>query len=808
MPPSHSIMTVGQGRFISDRDEHVIHVKAVDTDGDVTTHFLMLESDTPSVQPAVPTVVKISGDNQQGAINARLAQPIVIELRDEFSNPLTGEPVVFRVTAGEGRLSGRHSTQRAITDANGRVELFLTLGPNPGNNVVTVNAVSSSNYALVRFSASAISVPTVPISDGDYRKWHLPDGVIHRFGKGHVSGTDKTGVWPPDGHSLAISPDGQSLAVASGIGVWLYDVATFRELSLLPTKGKVYAMSFSRDGSTLAAGLDTGTIKLWNVASGTNIATLSEPPRRGAPGWINSVSFSPDGRLLASASTLDTINLWDLESGLHTATLAEGRQTGSYVRNSVLFSPNGSILASSAFSPDGASVNLWDVATRTQIAVLSHKQLVTSVAFSPDGRTLASGSVDETVNLWNLVTNQNIASLKHPSPVDSISFSPDGRTLVAGLRNGPIELWNLTARTKTSITGTDGGTSVLFSPDGSTLFFVVGEGHSVVMFDMATGTGNARYGHINVAHSTSFSPDGRALATAAKDGIVRLWDVNTGQEINRFLAATDESTAIFIVTFSPDGALLACGWGDSVILWDVATGGEFARFDNPIRYPTLTLEFSPDGRTLAEGRGDGIVVWGVATGARIATPVNQLGNAVVSYAPDGRTIASGSRDGMVRLWDASTLTQIAAANTPRGFRIWSISYSPDGTILATGIEDGTVLLWDVSTLTQIATIDAGFVVDSVDFSPDGTTLASGSWDRTVRLWDVKTRQNIATLEGHTGSVTSVEFSPDGKILASGSGSRSKDGTVLLWDVQSPQLQSPTLEIIAGNYQRGVPGNCA
>ena len=118
--------------FLSDRDEHVMHVQAVDTDGDVTIHGLILRSDTPSVQPAVQTVVKISGDNQQGAINARLAQPFVIELRDEFSNPLAGEPVIFRVTAGEGRLSGRHSTQRAITDANGRGRTIPDFGAKSG----------------------------------------------------------------------------------------------------------------------------------------------------------------------------------------------------------------------------------------------------------------------------------------------------------------------------------------------------------------------------------------------------------------------------------------------------------------------------------------------------------------------------------------------------------------------------------------------------------------------------------------------------------------------------------------------------
>ena len=355
----------GSEAYLSDRDKHVIGLEAVDIDGNVNHNVLVLEVDNPSEQPGVQKLVKISGDNQQGAINTQLALPFVVELRDEYGNPLTGEPVIYDITVGEGRLSGRNSFERATTDANGRIGRTLTLGPNPGINVVIVRSPRSSGSAPVQFSASAIGAAKVPISDGDYRTWHLPDSTIHRFGKGYLGRSDRI---------VEFSPDGQSLAVASSIGVWLYDVATFRELALLPSDGVVNAISFSRDGTTLASGSSAGKIKLWDVAKGEIIATLSGPPGAGALYIIGSVSISPDGRTLASASTLDTINLWDLETGFHVATLAEGRTRGFFVDNSVLFSPNGSILASSSFSPDGGSVNLWDVATRTQFAALSgHK---------------------------------------------------------------------------------------------------------------------------------------------------------------------------------------------------------------------------------------------------------------------------------------------------------------------------------------------------------------------------------------------------------------------------------------------------
>ena len=225
--------------------------------------------------PRPHTLVKISGDEQQGMSGSALANPLIVEVRDQYDNPLPDVKVTFRVTAGYGNLSGHSTVEHATTDANGRAEAILTLGPIPGTNTV---GVSLGLRGFATFNAVGVGTPDMP---SNYWTWHLPDSVIARLGKGSIE-------------SVAFLPDGQRLIVASEIGVWLYDVATSRELALLPTESRVGA--FSPHGTILAVLLDD-TVKLWDVTTGTNIATLE-----GHTDWVNSVAFSPDGTTLASGS--------------------------------------------------------------------------------------------------------------------------------------------------------------------------------------------------------------------------------------------------------------------------------------------------------------------------------------------------------------------------------------------------------------------------------------------------------------------------------------------------------------------------
>ena len=315
------------------------------------------------LQPRPRTLVKISGDDQQGAPGSTLANPHVVEVRDQYDNPLEGIEVAFSVTEGDGTLSGRFALEKATTDAGGRAQAILTLGSDPGTNTVEAMVLG---VELVEFSAVGAGTPSLPSMEGGPHTWHLPDGAISRLGKGRLSRGDR---------GLAFSPDGRLLAVASDAGTWLYDAMTSRPVALLPVGYQVMSVAFSPDGSRLAS-----ADLLWDVAAGTH--TPLEP--------YYSVAFSPDGTMLALGTYDSKIKLWDMEAGTTTATY-EGHRSTVY---SVAFSPDGTKLVSGSLD---FTVRLWDVATGTHATLEGHKDKVQSVAFSPDGRTLASGSDDHTV---------------------------------------------------------------------------------------------------------------------------------------------------------------------------------------------------------------------------------------------------------------------------------------------------------------------------------------------------------------------------------------------------------------------------
>jgi WD40 repeat protein len=411
-----------------------------------------------------------------------------------------------------------------------------------------------------------------------------------------------------------------------------------------------------------------------------------------------------------------------------------------------------------------------------------HSSLVNSAAFSPDGKTLASGNDDKTIKLWNVASGKEIRTLAgHTGSVYSVAFSPDGKTLASGSWDNTIKLWDAASGKEIrTLAGHTGWVySVAYSPDGKTL--ASGSNDTTIkLWDVASGNEiRTLAGHTDLINFVAFSPDGRCLATGSRDNAIKLWETASGKEIRTLAGHAD---SVRSVAFAPDGKTLASGSDDKTIkLWDAASGKEIKTLDGDTS-SVHSVAFSPDGKTLASGSADNTVkLWDVARGKELRTLTGHAGPVnSVAFSSDGKTLASGSEDKTVKLWDVAS-GKVIRTLAGHAVLVFSVAFSPDGKTLAIGNVDHTIRLWDLSSGREIKTLvgHADYIL-SLAFSPNGKTIASGSWDNTVKLWNVASGKEIRTLAGHIGFVDSVAFSPSGKSLVSGG----LDSSIILWDAAS------------------------
>ena len=657
---------------------------------------------------------------------------------------------------------------------------------------IWISTLISFTLSLFVFLPHTDAVDTTP-----WTQRHLPEGTKARLGKGSMS-------------EITYSPDGSLLAVGSSIGVWLYDADTGEELTLLRREtpgvvewkdkdgvygvkdrvlGRVVGMrtndvnsvAFSPDGNTIATGGHGGMLRLWDVNTKTEIATLiaANPTY-----WVNSVAFSPDGKTIATGSNDKTVRLWDVNTKTEIATL-----TGSDRVYSVAFSPDGNTIATGT---DG-TVRLWDVNTKTEIATITtgHKYNygIYSLAFSPDGNTIAtiistySERTEEfarAVQLWDVNTKTEITTLAENT--SSLAFSPDGNTIAT--YDGQLRLWDVNTKTEIATLGHESAFGLAFSPDGKTLVTRRRDG-TAQLWDVATLTPRTTLtGYISMVFSVAFSPDGKTLAIADSPNALRLWDVATLTPRATFTeyAGVEYAGSRDNFAFSPDGNTIATGIDGTVRLWDVNTKTEIATLTGPDW--VYSVAFSPDGNTIATGTDGTVRLWDVNTKTEIATLGHKSARSL-AFSPDGNTIAIANHDKTVRLWDVNTGTEIATlTGLNRGDS--SVAFSPDGNTIAT--YDGQLRLWDVNTDTNNIVIPGcagGFA-----FSPDGNTIAAGDAYGRVRLRNVDAAIPREVLIGHTSRIRSIAFSPDGRTMASGGW----DGTVLLWDVTPTEPEKITEDV--------------
>jgi WD40 repeat protein len=320
---------------------------------------------------------------------------------------------------------------------------------------------------------------------------------------------------------------------------------------------------------------------------------------------------------------------------------------------SLAFSPDGKTMATASF---GSIARLWDVSNGDEIHELSHHGQVISAAFSPDSRTVATASIEDNLSrLWDVSTGQELHKLLHDGPVYSVAFSPDGKTVATASYDNTSRLW-----------------------------------------DVSTGRELHKLPHDGPVYSVAFSPDGKTLATASYDNTSRLWDVSTGQELHKL----PHDGQVRSVAFSPDGKTVATGcWDNTACLWDVSTGQELHKL--------------PHNNTVES----------------------------VAFSPDGKTVATASYDNTACLWDVSSGQELHKLDHDDGafdvdYAVSSVAFRPDGRTVATACRDNTARLWDTSSGKELHRLYHEGPVKFVAFSPDGMKLATASCDDTARLWEL------------------------------------------------------------------------
>ncbi|MHC4439237.1 MAG: protein kinase domain-containing protein, partial [Planctomycetota bacterium] len=450
-------------------------------------------------------------------------------------------------------------------------------------------------------------------------------------------------------------------------------------------------------------------------------------------------------------------------------------------------------VASIAISPDGNriisgsgddTIKVWDAATGDEVMTLrGHKYGVNSVAFSPDGKRIVSGSDDKTIKIWDAATGTELRTLHgHGRRINVVAFSPGGKRIFSGSADNTIKVWD--AATGAELMTLRGHklrvSSVVFSPDGKRIASSSAD-HTIRIWDAATGTElmilrGHDYRGAGSIHSLAFSPDGKRIISSSSDSTIKVWDLATGAEL---MTLRGHGNSVASIAFSPDGKRIISGSDDNTIkVWDSATGAELMSLRGHGNSVT-SIAISPDAKRMISGSYDGTIkVWDAAIRAEAVTLSHY--NCVVSlaFSPDSkRIISSGSNDNTIKVWDAVTGAELMSL---RGHRNWvdSVAFSPDGKQIVSGGGDKMVKVWDAATGKELMTLPGHRnTVCSVAFSPDSRRIISGSEDRTIKVWDSVTGDKPMTLRWHKGCVKSVAFGPDGKRIVSGS----DDKTIKIWD---------------------------
>jgi WD40 repeat protein/Flp pilus assembly protein TadD len=453
--------------------------------------------------------------------------------------------------------------------------------------------------------------------------------------------------------------------------------------------------------------------------------------------------------------------------------------------NGIAFSPNGRYIATASAD---ATAKLWDATSGSDLVTFyGHTDEVSSVAFSPDGKRIATGGDDGTARVWDAESGKALRTLSgHLDSIKAVVFSPDGRRIATASTDGTARVWDgQTGRELSVLAGHfDEVTDIAFDPCGVYLATTSADRQVKVWYVSSGYEALTLYGHGAAVQTIAFNPRGTRAASGDSRGWIKVWDIASGKEVAGFRAFIN---AVYDLAFSPDGTQIATVGLDGAKVCNASSGQEVFRL-----YPSATapgilrtiagVAFSPDGKQIATAGWDRMArVWTTTSEEEMVTLMgHRAGLNDIVFSPDGRYVAAADDDGAVRLWGVPAGNEIPTL-IGHSQRVEGLAYDPDGRLLATASVDGTARLWDIASGERIHTFSGHRgAVEDVAFSPEGTRIATASKDGTAKVWDTVSGNEIRTFRGHKDEVFGVTFSPDGKLLATAS----KDGTAKVWDSAS------------------------
>ena len=605
-------------------------------------------------------------------------------------------------------------------------------------------------YVLVVACLLSMSLFLPNIFAQNFTELYLPPSAKARFGKGWI-------------HDIEFSPYSDQLAVATTIGVWIYDSRTGEEQALFSgIMGGANAVSYSPSGLIIAAAHSDWTIRLWDVST----SNLTSPSTlRGHTAEIHAVEYSPDGKRIASGSADKTIRIWDPHATTDSKKLIAILPYRDSVR-SIAFSPDSRMLAGG--SDDGV-IQVWNADTGDRIYEFKeHTDSVQAVHFSRNRTELVSASLDRTAILWSLVGDGGKLHppIQHNAPVYAVKFSPDGNSFATGTADKLIRLWD-TNTAKHNLT-------------------LIGHKDSVPDFD--------------------FSPDDSTLASGSPDGTIRLWDRISELTTIKIQGHTGGVKAL---AYTEDNRIRACGVGfdGKLRLWDAGTSSELSILRKHIGL-TKAVTFSKDGKIVASGGSENGTIF-LSDVLKVLEPSEDFSNdsllttltgnihgiTALAFSPADTTFASGGADGRIHLLDISSGSELKILKGAQG-TITALTFVVDGTHLFSGEENGTVRQWNALTGKEVGTvydIPLG-AITALSYSSPNELLAIGDATGTIQFFDFVGRRKKAKefFMPHSG-ITTLIFSEDGSTLVSGS----ENGTITQWNMNEVLLNTALQDNTSG-----------